>query len=117
VAESASRDDRYSRLRDELYWRLRERFEARKIRIPNDDDLIGELTSIRYKPESSGKIKVESKLEMKKRGLSSPNKADALMLTEFLPDSAFLDENYDRYSRKPGHWGDDDGEGTGWMSV
>jgi hypothetical protein len=32
------------------------------------------LSTIRYKPESDGRIKVESKAEMKKRGLKSPNK-------------------------------------------
>ena len=102
VAEAASREDRFVRLRDELYWRVRERFESRRIRIPNDDELIGELSSIKWKPAgSSDKVKVESKMEMKKRGLASPNRADALMLTEYFRDSVFRPENEQYFDDTP----------------
>jgi hypothetical protein len=43
--------------------------------------LIVELAGPTYKLESTGKIKVESKDDMKKRGRKSPNRADALCLT------------------------------------
>src|SRR5574341_1230305 len=82
VSTVASDDDRYHRLRDELWWKVRERFEARAIAIPKDDELIGELTSIKF-DETTGKVKVESKKDMKKRGLQSPNRADALCLTYY----------------------------------
>lgn len=85
VSESPSREDRFHRLRDELYWRLRERFEKRVISIPDDEDLIGELAAIKLKPQSD-KVKVESKAEMRKRGEASPDSADSLMLTEYFPD-------------------------------
>ena len=49
--------------------------------MPPDRALKGELVAPKYKLESSGKIKVESKDDMKKRGVKSPNKADALCLT------------------------------------
>lgn len=78
---AATSPDRYMRMRDELWWKLREWFEARACRIPRDDALIAELVGPKYKLESSGKIKIESKDDMKKRGLKSPNKADALCLT------------------------------------
>mgnify|MGYP001563858367 CR=1 FL=1 len=82
VAEAAPDDERFSRLRDELWWRVRTAFEQRAISIPRDDELIGELTSIKWTDETTdGRIKVESKKDMKRRGLSSPNKADALCLT------------------------------------
>ncbi|PTR06428.1 MULTISPECIES: hypothetical protein [unclassified Novosphingobium] len=45
------------------------------------DDLAGELASPRYRIDSSGRIVVESKADMKKRGLRSPDIADALGLT------------------------------------
>lgn len=82
VAEAAAISERFFRLRDELWWNVREKFEQRAISIPNDDELIGELTTIKYE-EPNGKIKVEGKRELKKRGLQSPNKADALCLSEF----------------------------------
>ena len=81
VSETASLKDRFNRLRDELFWAAREWFEARDCKIPSDDTLISELTGIRYKYLSSGKLKIESKDEMKKRGQRSPDVADAFVLT------------------------------------
>lgn len=82
VGEAPATDDgRYMRLRDELWFKAREWFYSRAVCIPKDDALISELVVPKYKIESSGKIKVESKDEMKKRGARSPNRADALCLT------------------------------------
>jgi phage terminase large subunit len=82
VGEQPSMDpQRYMRLRDELWWKTREWFESRAVTMPKDNALKAELVSPKYKLESSGKIKVESKDDMKKRGVKSPNKADALCLT------------------------------------
>lgn len=85
VAELPADEDRYHRLRDELWFRVRDLFEKRVISIPNDDELIGELTTIRLlsPTEKGGLIRVESKKDMKARGLLSPNKADALCLTQY----------------------------------
>ncbi len=83
VSENASNDERYWRLRDEIWFKTRERFLSGTIKIPNDPELVGELSGIRLDdPTSDGRIKVESKKKMKARGLPSPNKADALNLTE-----------------------------------
>ena len=82
VSESPSTDPaRFMRQRDELWWKAREWFDSRAVMMPNDNALIGELVSPKYKMESSGKLKIESKDEMKKRGLRSPNRADAFVLT------------------------------------
>ena len=81
VSETASLKDRFGRLRDELFWTAREWFEGRDVFIPEDDTLIQEITSIRYKYLSTGKLKVESKDEMKRRGQRSPDVADAFVLT------------------------------------
>jgi hypothetical protein len=48
------------------------------IDIDDDDELVSQLTSIRWKPNSRGQIQLETKDEMAKRGLPSPDKADAL---------------------------------------
>ena len=71
-------------LRAEGYWTLARRFREHTIRIPRDAELIAELASLRYRYNSRGKVLMESKDDMKRRGLPSPDKADALML-------AFLD--------------------------
>ena len=81
VAESPSTDDKFRRLRDELWWMGREWFLERKCSMPQDDKLISELTAPTYDFDVMGKIVAESKKDMKKRGLRSPNKADAFLLT------------------------------------
>jgi phage terminase large subunit len=81
VAESASACEQYNRLRDELWFLGREWLEARDCRLADDDELIGELVTPKFQILSSGKIKVESKDELKKRGVASPNRADAWLLT------------------------------------
>lgn len=81
VAESPSVEDRYMRLRDELWFKGREWLAARDCKLADDDALIAELTTPKYKIESSGKIKVEGKDEMRKRGVASPNRADAWLMT------------------------------------
>ena len=48
--------------------------------LPNDDHLIGQLTSRKYGMTTNGKIRVESKDKMKDRGLTSPDEADAVLL-------------------------------------
>jgi phage terminase large subunit len=81
VSETASLKDRFNRLRDELFWNAREWFEARDCHMPDDQTLISELTAIRYKYLSNGKLKIESKDEMKRRGQRSPDLADAFVLS------------------------------------
>ncbi len=81
VAESPSLKQKYMKLRDELWFLAREWLEARDCKIVNDEQLIHELASLRYSITSNGKFKCESKDQMKKRGLKSPDLADAFVLT------------------------------------
>lgn len=81
VGRAPSDPERFANLRAELYWNLRERFEGSQIDLdPEDEDTAGELLELRYKRLSSGKIQIESKDEMKRRGVASPNRAEAVML-------------------------------------
>ena len=91
VAESPAVRDKYARLRDELWFRAREWFDKRDVKVISDDELIAELTLPKYKVLSSGKIKVESKDEMKKRGVVSCDLADSLCLT--FADSIFAPQS------------------------
>jgi phage terminase large subunit len=83
VGETGSMDDpdKFVRRRDELWWHGRLWFHARDTRIPNDAALISELTTPTYQEMPNGKVLVESKKELKARGVKSPNKADAFCLT------------------------------------
>lgn len=69
------------RQRDELWWNAKVWLDSREVRLPNHDRLVNELTSIRKGFTSAGKIQVESKDQMKRRGLRSPDVADAFVLT------------------------------------
>ena len=81
VAESASVNERYVRLRDELWFNAREWLQKRHCMLVKDETLIAELSLPKYSFTSNGKIKVESKDDMKKRYPQSPDVADALVLT------------------------------------
>lgn len=79
VAESPEDKENYLNLRAELYaHKVKEWIKTAD--IPNDDDFY-ELANIKYKFNSKGQMQIESKEDMKKRGLDSPDVADALMLT------------------------------------
>lgn len=85
VAESPAMKERYTRLRAELWYSVRDWFEMRSVLLPTSLPLIRKLASELGEPEalfsSTGKADVESKSQMKARGVSSPNLADALCLT------------------------------------
>jgi phage terminase large subunit len=80
-AVNANEDRQFNRLRDELWWRSREWLEAKDCKLCDDDDTIAELTTPTYTILSNGLIQVERKEDMKKRGVKSPNRADAWNLT------------------------------------
>ena len=81
VAESPSMGETYMNLRSELWFKCKAWLEDRSCRLPKDDQLLAELTAITYSFTSSGKMKAESKDEMRRRGVGSPDLADALCLT------------------------------------
>lgn len=81
VSESNALNQQAFRLRDELWIAAKDWLESRAVKLPKDDDLRAELIAPTYSFSSSGKIKVESKSELKKRGMRSPDLADALCLT------------------------------------
>lgn len=81
VSETPSLKETYMNLRTELWFKTKGWLENRSCKIPENEQLMAELTSIKYSFTSSGKMKAESKDEMRKRGLGSPDLADALCLT------------------------------------
>jgi phage terminase large subunit len=86
VAERALQPERYASRRDEIYFGLRDRFRDGEIAV-QDEKLAAQLAAMRYAYTSRGQLKVESKEEMRDRGLKSPDRADALALA-FAPTHA-----------------------------
>lgn len=93
-AGAMSPDPECARLRDAMWWRGRKSFDPNQGNklgevpiIPNTlprelaDRLTGELAMPKFDYNGTMKIKVESKEEMKARGIGSPDLADAYLLT------------------------------------
>jgi hypothetical protein len=59
--------------------------------LPDDEKLAGLLSAHNYKFDSAGLIVIESKEDMKKRGVDSSNRAYALCLTFYKPRFLFAE--------------------------
>jgi phage terminase large subunit len=81
VAESPAMGEQYLNLRSELWYAAKAWLEGRDVRLPRDSALTTELAMVRYSYTSSGRVKIEGKAELKKRGVSSPDSADSFVLT------------------------------------
>ncbi len=87
VARSANDKDKFKNLRAELWHDMREWLAQEMfVQVPDTDELLGDLTSLGYKFDSSGRLQIESKDDLKRRGMKSPDTADALALTFFVGD-------------------------------
>ncbi len=72
---------KFANRRAEMYWNAREMINAKKVWLPDDEELCNELASIRYTYNKNEQIIIEPKEDMKKRtGGKSPDKADAFVL-------------------------------------
>jgi hypothetical protein len=87
VNEGASNDE-YCRVRDELWGNVRDSL-LEGLDLPDDEELLGQLSAPKYKFDSAGRIVIERKEDMKKRGVDSPDRADALCLTFYQPNLLF----------------------------
>jgi hypothetical protein len=95
VASASSDKMKYHRLRDELWCRVRDKcqnalysFPDQTVKIAGADihlgeEICNELSQPTYDFDNNGAYQIESKKQMKDRGLASPNIADALCLTEY----------------------------------
>jgi hypothetical protein len=79
VGSAAHESDRFVNLKAEAYWWMREQFKAGRISGVNDDTA-SQLSGIRYELTPAGKIQIEGKDSLRKRGVKSPDRAESLML-------------------------------------
>jgi hypothetical protein len=77
--EKAQNEGKFVNVRAEAYWELRKWILEGGALEKNSDWY--QLCEIRYKEDSSSRLKIESKEEIRGRGAESPDVADALMLT------------------------------------
>jgi hypothetical protein len=102
VGESAHNSERFVNLKAEHCWGLRERFEAGQIKGLTDERTISQLSVIRYRHNSRGQVVIESKEELRRRGVKSPDRADSVILA-FAAQSDPL-EFARVYARRIGEW-------------
>lgn len=80
-AERAHDSERYANKRAEIWYRYKEWLEDTPNRMPNDAALIADTSAPGYKTSSNGSRLIESKIDMKKRGIRSPDGGDAIAMT------------------------------------
>jgi hypothetical protein len=81
VSESSGMLGQGNRLRDELWYRGKMALVEHGLCLPYSENLASELSTPMAEYLSNGKLKVEGKREMKRRGYRSPDEADAVLLT------------------------------------
>lgn len=81
VSESPAMVEQYANLRAELWFTGRDWLGRKDCNLAGDEALVAELVGPRFKYTSTGKKQVESKDDMRRRGVKSPNRADAFLLT------------------------------------
>lgn len=73
--------DHYADLTTYMWSIVKKQLQNGELFLINDNVLVAQLSVRKYGITSSGKIVLESKKEMKKRGVGSPDRADALALS------------------------------------
>ena len=78
----SSHPDQYYNLKTEAWFYVRDLFEEGLVSIPDDPKLINQLAACKYEVrDSGGKLKIESKKDMKRKMGGSPDRADAVIVT------------------------------------
>lgn len=90
--EKAKDPTRFVNRRAEMFWLLREAIEAGEVDLdPADLDLAAELGKLKWFDDGRGRIRVESKEDMRRRGIKSPDRADAAAMAFVTPSGRMLD--------------------------
>lgn len=90
VSERAGDQGKFHNQRAEMWWTGRQLLQpgadgTQGIRLDVDDRTMAQLTGPTYKADSSGRITIEGKSEMRRRGVSSPDRAEAVLLALYEP--------------------------------
>lgn len=73
--------DIYDNMTTYLWGTVKDLLMAEEISIQNDNELVAQLSCRKYRLTSRGKMVLETKEEMKKRSIDSPDRADAVSLS------------------------------------
>ena len=70
----------FANAKAEAYWRLREAMRENGVYGVVDEDTQAQLSDVRYRELASGRLEIEHKDEVRARGSSSPDRAEALII-------------------------------------
>jgi hypothetical protein len=90
VAESARDKVRFSNQRSEMWWNMRKLIQPdpegnQAVWLDIDTKELAQLNAPTYGNDSRGHTTIEKKVDMKKRGVGSPDRAEAILLAVFEP--------------------------------
>jgi hypothetical protein len=101
----ATRTEIYANLAAQWWSTVAQLIERRQVIIPNCEKLISQLTSRRKLYDSKGREKLESKADLRARGVESPDRADALIGSLILGQKSQIDwRDAIVFQREARHW-------------
>ena len=107
--QPARDSERFSNRRAEAFWTLRDDIEQGLVDLdPDDKELLTQLGRMRWKLDAKGRVQIESKDAMRKRGIKSPDRADAAAMAHATPPLLNLRDEHEAMrmsaamSRDPG---------------
>jgi hypothetical protein len=90
VGEAPRNSERYKNLKAELYDGLRQRFKDGAVSGVGSQRAVSQLAGLRYRHNARGQMEIESKEEAQKRGVKSPDRAEAMMLAFATTDHGLM---------------------------
>jgi hypothetical protein len=128
VTMASSDITKYHKLRDELWCRVRDncllgKYSFPDVKVAGETETLGqqlasELATVRYTFNAHGGYVIESKKDLKARGIASPNIADALCITEYFSNEStkvFAQEKPEYYL--PNKYRNTQVSETSWMGL
>jgi hypothetical protein len=90
AGDNALEPERYANVRAEMWWLMRrmiepDKFGRQQIVLDVDTKTMAQLNAPKFKFDSRGHILIESKDDMLKRGIKSPDRADAILMAAYEP--------------------------------
>lgn len=100
VSERAKEAGKFHNQRAEMWWNMRTLVQPQvtdgdvkhSVRLDVDTKTLAQLSGPTYKSDSSGRIVIEAKKDMKKRGMHSPDRAEAVLLAFYNPPGSHIGE-------------------------
>jgi hypothetical protein len=100
VSERAKEAGKFHNQRAEMWWNMRTLVQPQvadgvvkhSIRLDVDTKTLAQLSGPTYKSDSSGRIVIEAKKDMKRRGMHSPDRAEAVLLAFYNPPGSHVGE-------------------------